>query len=104
MNFINFIISSKINFTIDFIVNLIKLINFIINLFQTKFIIKQDFITFKVNFIGDFKINPKSRRSIESEINKDPCKELEILLDFYKKRNLNETDIRIKKLINHKLH
>ena len=57
MNFINFIISSKINFTIDFIVNLIKLINFIINLFQTKFIIKQDFITFKVNFIGDFKIN-----------------------------------------------
>ena len=57
MNFINFIISSKINFTIDFIVNLIKLINFIINLFQTKFIIKQDFITFKVNFIRDFKID-----------------------------------------------
>ena len=54
--------------------------------------------------IGNFKINPKTRRNIESGLDKDPCKELEILLNLHQKGNLNETDIRIKKLIKNKFY
>ena len=53
--------------------------------------------------IGDFKINPKTRRCIQSELNKDACKELDNLLNFHAKENINEIDERIKKLINDKI-